>query len=326
MNQALHARSARWHLRRYVPADEPAVAELLTLAAADLRALPWLVYDNEDFVSKPVDFVSRRLSRGLLELAGTFVACRDSAVVGTASCWCSPEDGLSLLQWLTVHPAFRRRGIGSALLRRCEEHAQERACRELQMERWVDSRTPGLCRLLASRNYRRQRPQQMNITMQAALRPERLADPELPRGFRITTYEDEAADWVRLKNAVFSSNTTIDWFRQNYVEKPSFYPEGWFFAEHRGKKVGVASALLHPGSEDDTLSGSIEWVGNLPEVRGKGVGRALTLACMRFLYQCGLDQAILMTQYFRKPAVALYRSLGFRVAREHRLYAKRLQA
>lgn len=313
-------------LRRYGPADEPHVAALLNLAAADLRALPWLIFDNDDFAPKPPDFVSRRLSRGLLELEGTFVACRDGTMVGTAACWCSPEDGIAFLQWLTVHPDYRGQGIGSALLARCEQHARERGCAELQTERWIDSRAAGICWLLSGCGYRLARPRQMNVTMLAALRRSRPAESRAVHGLRIVPLSlAHVGEWVDVKNAIFGSSNRTDWFLRNYVEQPNFCAEGWFFAEYGGRKVGIAGAVIHVCPWSDELKGSIEWVGALPDARGKGVGRALTHACMKFLFERGLEEACLLTQYFREPAVALYRQLGFRVVREHRLYAKTLR-
>jgi len=312
-------------LRAYVPADEPAVVELLNLAAADLRALPWLMFDTEDFREKPLGFVSNRICQALVEASGIVVACVGSQVAGVASCWCSPEDHVALLQFVAVQPEFRRRGIGSALLDWCAYQARGRGCRELLVERWVDSRNRSLCALLTANGFRQHLRGQMNVTMCARLQPQRLEEPDLPRGCSVTTFSPgDEPEWVRLKNAIFGSHTTEEWFAGNYTSREDFLPEGWFFAVHRGRKVGIANVLLHAHPTEGPVAGSLEWVGASREVRGKGIGRALVAACMRRLYEWGLDDALLLTQYFREPAVKLYRSLGFRVAREHRMYGKKL--
>lgn len=319
------AKRSRARVRPYAPADEPSVVRLLNQRAADLRALPWLVYDSGDFVDKPLTYVTDQERDKLVDRTGVVAACAGPEVVGTASCWCSPDDGVALLQWIAVAGTARRRGIGSMLLRWCEQRALANGCRELQTERWVDSRNRALCRFLTANGFRARRRSHMNVTMRAALRPDRLDEVALSRGYRVTTFSSgDEADWVRLKNALFGSSTTVESFIANQQSREDFLPEGWFFAESRGRKLGIANVIPRAHRDREELAGTIEWVGTLPEARGRGLGRALVIACMRRLYEWGLDDALLLTQYFRQPAVALYRSLGFRVAREHRLYAKRL--
>ncbi|HKX06673.1 MAG TPA: N-acetyltransferase [Stellaceae bacterium] len=71
---------------------------------------------------------SERLRAGRLPAAGlAFVACDRSQIVGTVRLWnvSAGESGPALLLGpLTVHPDFRRRGIGSALMRRALDDAK----------------------------------------------------------------------------------------------------------------------------------------------------------------------------------------------------------
>jgi ribosomal protein S18 acetylase RimI-like enzyme len=72
-------------------------------------------------------------------------------------------------------------------------------------------------------------------------------------------------------------------------------------------------------------SGSlIEWVGVLPEERGRNLGEALMVACLNYLKGRAVQPNCLVTQYFRQAAVGLYAKLGYRVVRECRSYIKEL--
>jgi mycothiol synthase len=52
-------------------------------------------------------------------------------------------------------------------------------------------------------------------------------------------------------------------------------------------------------------------VGVDPGYQGKGLGRALTVAGLRYLRDLGLGQAMLYVESDNEPAKAVYRRLGF---------------
>jgi len=52
-------------------------------------------------------------------------------------------------------------------------------------------------------------------------------------------------------------------------------------------------------------------VGVAPAAQGMGLGKALTVAGIRYLHDQGLHAVMLYTDADNAPAVSLYRSLGF---------------
>ncbi len=61
--------------------------------------------------------------------------------------------------------------------------------------------------------------------------------------------------------------------------------------------------------------GAIQNVGVVPEYRGRGLGRALLLQCLAGFQRLGVPRVYLEVTASNLPAVQLYRSLGFCLAR-----------
>ena len=151
--------------------------------------------------------------------------------------------------------------------------------------------------------------------------------PELPEGYRIVRFQDgDEQAWADVQKAVFDGDGTEEWFRRRFRDRPNFDPGGWLFLERNGERVGITGAIVWFRDEAMTQpSGSlIEWVGVLPAERGKRLGEALMVAALNYLKGRDVYPNCLVTQYFRKPAVALYEKLGFRTVREWRTYVKPL--
>ncbi len=61
--------------------------------------------------------------------------------------------------------------------------------------------------------------------------------------------------------------------------------------------------------------GAVQNVGVVPEHRGLGLGRALVLQSLHGFRQSGMQRVTLEVTADNRPAVALYRSIGFRLTR-----------
>ena len=96
--------------------------------------------------------------------------------------------------------------------------------------------------------------------------------------------------------------------------------------------LSAATWLIHYDGPDDSILrsrdcatiqgmqrpygvGAIQNVGVTPEHRGVGLGRALVLKALHGFRAAGLKRVYLEVTADNEPAVALYRSMGFRVSR-----------
>ena len=93
------------------------------------------------------------------------------------------------------------------------------------------------------------------------------------------------------------------------IDSPRFDPEALFFAEHAGTVVGTACA--YPDAPDDLELGQLHMVATAPEHGGRGLGRAVSLAALRYFERRGFRRVYLLTDDWRSAALKLYLGLGF---------------
>ena len=141
---------------------------------------------------------------------------------------------------------------------------------------------------------------------------EGLPTVRLPEGYRLErAREGFEATWAGIINAAFGDeNWTAASCREQFSGHERFEHEGMFFAvSPEGEAVATAFAWLD--TPDERVCGRVHWVGSLPEHRGKGLGRAVTLAVLHYFRASSFARAFLETESYRLPAIRLYLSLGF---------------
>ncbi|MGN6794943.1 MAG: mycothiol synthase [Streptosporangiaceae bacterium] len=214
---------------------------------------------------------------------------------------------------LVIHPAYRRKHLGLALVQALADEAGSQ-----QLRLWAHGDLPAAGRLAAAAGFERVRALwQMRRSLQTQLDRPVFADGITIRTFRIGQDEDE---WTSLNRRAFASHPEQGaWTRTDLdlrEQEPWFNPEGFFLAERDGKLVGFHWTKVHgqdgqDGDHEHQAIGEVYVVGVDPAERGSGIGRALTLVGLRYLRSRGLFQVMLYVDESNRPAIRLYESLGF---------------
>jgi mycothiol synthase len=223
---------------------------------------------------------------------------------------------------MVIDPAARRHGLGLLLGRALAVEAGPAGLRL-----WAHGDLPAAARLAAAAGFERSRSLwQMRRSLQT-----RIDKPQFANGISVRTFrigQDEDA-WVALNRRAFSRHPEQGaWTRQDLgmrEREPWFDPEGFFLAQRDGRVVGFHWTKIHGGAKShdgvDTPAdrgghghepiGEVYVVGVDPDERGTGLGRALTLAGLRYLRSRGLAQVMLYVDETNTAAIGLYESLGF---------------
>jgi mycothiol synthase len=228
---------------------------------------------------------------------------------------------------LVVHPMFRRRGLGRALVVAATEAAAEswtgtRAGPAGQrspvpagrLRLWAHGDHPSASALALSLGFRRARIlYQMRRSLNAPLDA-----PDLPAGLTLRLFRPGADEqsWVALNARAFSNHPdqgrwTMKDLRVRMAE-PWFDPAGFLIAELDGWPIGFHWTKVHGdlAHRHDPI-GEVYVLGVDPAAHGRGLGRALTLAGLRYLRGRGLDQAMLYVDEANERAITLYHNVGF---------------
>jgi mycothiol synthase len=223
---------------------------------------------------------------------------------------------------LVVHPMYRRRGLGRALVLAAMEAAGDG-----RLRLWAHGDHPSASALALSLGFERSRVLlQMRRSLFAPV-----PAPVLPDGVRIRPYQPGGDDeaWVALNARVFAGHPdqgrwTLADLRIR-LREPWFDPAGFLLAERTatGEMLGFHWTKVHGGHvhtyllPDEAVPHAHEPIGEVyvlgvaPEAGRLGLGTALTLAGLRHLRGRGLDQAMLYVDEANTRAVALYQRLGF---------------
>jgi mycothiol synthase len=215
-------------------------------------------------------------------------------------CYLDPADRSGELY---VHPAHRRRGLGTALLA---------AVGPGPLRFWAHGDEPGAQAFAVKNGFDRAR------VLWQMRRP--LGEPPLPavplpagvtlRHFRPGSDEDA---WLGVNSRAFAHHPeqgrwTIDDLRLREAE-PWFDPAGFLLAVDIADTVlGFHWTKVHPGSIGEIYVLAVD-----PGGHRKGLGAALSVAGLEHLAAEGLAEAMLYVDESNAAAVGLYRGLGFAV-------------
>lgn len=144
---------------------------------------------------------------------------------------------------------------------------------------------------------------------------EKLEPPELPPGaeLRRLTAIEQANDFWRVATTSYSSIGFPPEVFASYTNHAGLLAENvvTFLALLEGEPVGIAMTMV-----SHSVAG-IYWVGSLEQARGKGIGRAVTVAATNAGFDLGADVASLQASPMGKP---IYLELGYETAFEYQMW------
>jgi mycothiol synthase len=224
---------------------------------------------------------------------------------------------------LVVHPDRRGRGLGRALVDELTAAADGRVLRI-----WAHGEQPAAARLAAAMGFERFRALWQ---MRRPLRDE-LPGPAFPAGRTLRTFvpgQDED-EWLGLNRRAFAKHLEQGSWTRHDLElrerEPWFDPSGFFIAERDGAMAGFHWTKVHPAGGQDSPEraiGEVYIVGVDPAEQGSGLGRALTLAGLRYLRAEGLAEVMLYVDEDNVAAIRLYQALGFSRTRTDAMYQRK---
>jgi mycothiol synthase len=259
----------------------------------------------------------------------------DDALVGYGKVhWIEDNDGgRNFAHWGTVHPAWRRRGLGRAILRASQRRLREIAAgqepipgRNRRFETWANDAQTGAGILMASEGY------EVARYFFEMLRPslEDVAEFPLPEGLEVRPVlpEHHRAIWAADLEAfedhwggIPSSEAAF----QRFFSGPDFQPELWRVAWDGDEVAGQVNNVIMREFNAQTGSrrGLLAGVSVRRAWRSRGLARALVSQSLVALRDAGMTDAVLGVDADNPTgALGVYEANGFVVHQTEKAYRR----
>lgn len=224
------------------------------------------------------------------------------------------------LQWqpnyrtaqLVVHPAHRRQGIGTALLKELAALLADAPDWGI----WAFGDLPAAQAFAAGHGLR---PERSLLVMARPLAG--IEAPAVPSGLTLRGYQPADADALLAVNAAAFAHHpeqgTLDASGlAARMAEPWFDPDGLILGFDADGLAG-----FHWTKRVDELTGEVYVIGVAPRAQGRGYGAVLLQAGLAHLRSSGAERVLLYVDSAEPVAVRMYESAGFSVAKRDVLYA-----
>jgi len=224
--------------------------------------------------------------------------------------------------WGAVDPAFRRRGLGTALLRWTMDHARRRASREdphtiVHVRSFSEDTEAGHRALLSAAGFEAVR--HFFLMLRTGL--DDVPDAPLPEGLEIRPVrEDQWRTIFEAENEAFRDHwghreMTDSDFRRTY-SADELDTDLWVVAWDGLQVAGVVQTWVRP-EENERLGVKRGWLDHISvrrPWRRRGLARAMTAASLVKLHEHGMAEAMLgVDSENPNGALGLYEGLGFAI-------------
>ena len=227
-----------------------------------------------------------------------------------------------------VHPDFKGRGIGTSLLRRIEQRAQEEIAlaasdARVTLRSTTDQRDATSLDLHQNEGYQPLRYHwRMGIALDAAP-----PEPKFPDGIELRPFikgEHDVAVWQAQNEAWRdhwgSHDVTLEEWKRSRFDDPEFDPTLWQIAWDGDEVAGFSLNRFRMGI------GWIRTLGVRRPWRKRGLGEALLLQSFREFYKRGTKTiGLAVDAHNPTGATRLYQKVGMYIASEYVTYEKELR-
>jgi mycothiol synthase len=259
----------------------------------------------------------------------------DGQVVAEAQVWRAVRDGVALFDvGGNVLPAFRRRGIGRALLQMNLRRAAERAAIEpkraqINVETFAEDTETGHRAILAAAGFETVR----HFFLMRVPSLDHIPDAPMPEGIEVRPVTTDHhrpifdAEAEAFKDHWGHREQGDDLFRTMYA-KPELDTSLWVVAWDGDEIAGVVQNWIW-AAENERLGVKRGWLERISvgrPWRRRGLGRAITAAALRRLREAGMEDAMLGVDSENPTgALSLYESVGFTVHSSAAAYRRPLE-
>ena len=238
--------------------------------------------------------------------------------------------------WGRVHPDFRDRGLGSALLNWGAERAREMVDRApggtaVDAQAWADTANLGTTTLFESAGFRNSRYfWDMEVELSAAPAPQIWpGDLELRPFIREQHHRaaQEAVQDIFRDHWGFADASPDEWFAraEHHLDAASDYDPRYFHVLWDGDEVAAVS-LCYPNAENDPRKGLVAVLGVREAWRQRGLGLAILLHSFRVFWENDIPIVTLgVDADSLTGATRLYEKAGMRMVRTFANFEKRLR-
>ena len=216
---------------------------------------------------------------------------------------------------LVIHPDYRHRGYGKALLERIKELAGKR------LRLWSHGDLPGAQNLTIHNGFHRVRTV---IQMQRPLNDD-IPFPNPTTTIRSFLLDIDNDEWLKLNNRIFAGHPEQGRWTNNDLairtHEAWFDDRGFLLAIDQSKIIGFCWTKIHGGHthshgesndhHDHEPIGEIYIMGIDPSYFRQGIGKDIALAGLHHLRYQGLNSVLLYVDETNSSAINLYTSIGF---------------